>query len=325
MQSRWALLLLGLFMVAGRSAPTLLLEPLGERAHFRYQTSEPALLTRSTADLSPGRNEANAPMRRLALPDKDGEFVDCRLADNTIYFYRLEAAGWCSTTHRVVTPDRALPPLSNPDILIDKVNYCLEVRDHGLPVKCYPFSMGPRPGRKVCLDRASTPEGRYRISRVQPETDFFCAYDLNYPNAIDKLRYQFYRRHGLLPEGSRPIGGDIQIHGQGDPPEADWSLASNWTWGCVALRNEDIAELMAEPALGKGTRVTIVGLELTREDLVAIDRADRQALTRALRRVFGPSARCDAETLGRYQMKQKLPITCQPDARTQRALGVLSP
>lgn len=312
-------------MLAGLPAPTLLLEQVGEGARFRYQTSEPAVLSRSTAELSAGPSETSAPLRRLVLPDRQGELADKSLADNTTYFYRLEAAGWCSPTHRVVTPDRALPPLSNPDILIDKVNYCLEVRDHGVTVKRYPFSMGPRPGRKVCLDRASTPEGRYRISRVQPETDFFCAYDLSYPNAVDKTRYQFYRRHGLLPESSRPIGGDIQIHGQGDPPEPGWNLQSNWTWGCVALRNEDISELMAEPALSPGTRVTIVGLELTREDLVAIDRVDRQALVRALRRELGATARCDAETLGCYQMKHRLPITCQPDARTQRKLGVLAP
>ncbi len=292
---------------------------------LRYQTSAPAVLERSTADLSRFRVvDDRLPVLRMNLPDTQGEVIDTRRADNTTYFYRLREGDQVSETVRVDTPDRLLPPLVKPDILIDKVNYYLEVRDAGVPVKRYPISMGPKVGRKVCLDRSSTPEGRYRITGLQYESNYYVAYDLNYPTAVDKARYQFYRKHGLLPESNRPIGGSIQIHGQGDWYEWNWNLSSNWTWGCVAMRDRDLDEFLAQPGLGPGTPVTIVGRELTREDLVAIDLADRRAVARALQGALGPSARCDPEWLGRFQQDHGLPITCQPDARTQRALGLIS-
>lgn len=309
---------LALLLLAATPAPTLVLD-----AGLTYQTSAPAVLERSTADLSRWQAvDDRIPVLRIALPATEGTYVDTQTADNTTYTYRLVLDGWYSPVCTVTTPDRPLPELVQPDLLIDKVNYYLEVRDLGVPVKRYPISMGPRCGRKVCLDRASTPEGRYQISGVQLETDYHSAFDLTYPNPTDKVRHAFYRRHGMLPENSRPIGGDIQIHGQGDWYQWDWNLRTNWTWGCVAMRDADLDELLSQPAIGKGTRVTIVGWELTREDLVAIDRADRAALTRALQRELGPQARCDAETLGCWQLKHNLPVTCQPDARTQSLLLV---
>jgi lipoprotein-anchoring transpeptidase ErfK/SrfK len=43
------------------------------------------------------------------------------------------------------------------------------------------------------------------------------------------------------------LGGDIYIHGNG--------ASSDWTWGCVALENENIRELFN--AVRVGTPVTI--------------------------------------------------------------------
>jgi lipoprotein-anchoring transpeptidase ErfK/SrfK len=48
------------------------------------------------------------------------------------------------------------------------------------------------------------------------------------------------------PQNTR-LGGDIYIHGHGS--------SSDWTWGCVALENEDIRELF--DAVNVGTPVTI--------------------------------------------------------------------
>ncbi len=48
------------------------------------------------------------------------------------------------------------------------------------------------------------------------------------------------------PQNTR-LGGDIYIHGHG--------AQSDWTWGCVALENEDIRELF--DAVNVGTPVTI--------------------------------------------------------------------
>lgn len=313
--------LLAVLCIAAAGSPTLD-SPDGKL--LRYGSSAPSVLERCTADLSRYRvTDARLPVVRVALPGAAGELLDTQVADNTSYYYRLKSEdGVAFEVVRIDTPNRPLPALSSPDILIDKLNYYVEVRESGRPVKRYPFTMGSRPGRKVCLDRASTPEGRYKISGLQWESNYYVAYDLNYPNAVDKARYGFFKRHGLLPEKNRAIGGAIQIHGQGDWYEWNWNLNSNWTWGCVAMRNSDLDELLVQEALGPGTPVVIVGSEITREDLEAIDRCDRAAVARALQKVFGPSARCEAEWLGRFQLKKGLTVTCQPDARTLRALGL---
>ena len=54
------------------------------------------------------------------------------------------------------------------------------------------------------------------------------------------------KRKATPPQNTR-LGGDIYIHGNGS--------SSDWTWGCVALENEDIRELFE--ALTVGTKVTI--------------------------------------------------------------------
>ncbi len=315
---------LALLLVAAMPSPTLMLQNDGTL--FLYETSAPAVLERSTADLSRyGAVDDRLPVRRVDLPGVKGDLIDGDVADNTTYYYRLALDGAFSPVCSVTTPNRPVPPLTAPSILIDKVNYYLELRDGGVPVKRYPFSMGKRCGRKVCLDRASTPEGRFRITGIQFESNYYAAYDLDYPTAVDKARYAFYKKHDLLPEPGRPIGGDIQIHGSGDWYEWNWNLNSNWTWGCVGLRDFDLDELLAQEQIGPGTPVTIVGTEITREDLAAIDQCDRAAVARALQRELGEGARCDSEWLGRYQLRKGLPVTCQADARTQKLLGVLKP
>ena len=50
-----------------------------------------------------------------------------------------------------------------------------------------------------------------------------------------------------MPLQNSALGGEIYIHGNG--------AGSDWTWGCVALENEDIRELFN--AVTAGTVVTI--------------------------------------------------------------------
>jgi hypothetical protein len=49
------------------------------------------------------------------------------------------------------------------------------------------------------------------------------------------------------PPQNTKLGGDIYIHGNG--------AGSDWTWGCVALENDDVRELFN--AVAVGTPVTI--------------------------------------------------------------------
>lgn len=281
----------------------------GSGNELRWKTDRQPTLLIST---SQGASLSRDPVREIPLGAPSGSWLDRQAPDGVTCFYRVRVGERVSNEVAIAWPDRPLPSLSQPSLLVDKPNFCLEVRDGETCVKRYPIAMGRKcQNRKVCYDNATTPEGRYQIICLQPEATFYRAYDIDYPNAHDQERYDFFRQNGLLDEGS-DIGGEIQIHGRG--------IASNWTFGCMALRNEDMDELFSHPEIGVGTPVTIVGHELSRADLEAADRADPATVALALQKVLGPDAACDARSLGRFQLERKLPVSCLPDARTLKAL-----
>lgn len=280
---------------------------------LRWKADEKATLMISTSQAAyPGSD----PIRELPLGSKSGRWVDPDAPDGVTCYYRVRSGERISNEVAIEWPDRPLPALFEPSILVDKPNYYLEVRDKNVPVKRYPIAMGKKcQSRKVCYDNASTPEGRYRIVTLQPEATYYRAYDIDYPNAHDRERYEFYRQNGLI-EADRDIGGEIQVHGQG--------ISRNWTFGCIALRNEDMDELFAHPEIAVGTPITIVGQQLRQADLQAIDEADPNAVALALQAALGPEAGNDARSLGRFQLERKLPVSCLPDLRTLEALGLKS-
>jgi murein L,D-transpeptidase YafK len=81
-----------------------------------------------------------------------------------------------------------------------------------------------------------TPEGLYTIDWRNPESSYYKALHISYPNAVDKVRA---RKRGRHP------GGNILIHGRPNEaahlPEFDW--ATNWTDGCIAVDNSHMDEL----------------------------------------------------------------------------------
>lgn len=248
---------------------------------------------RSTQPFESGDvNNPTYPISQLPPVFEANSWSDERLSPGTEYFYAGKADdGWWFWANPVQLPAQALPAeLEDAWILIDKLNYCLEVHSHGSMTKRYPVAFGGNPrNRKLFQDRASTPEGRYLISGLQKKSKFHKAYDLNYPNAVDKAR------HKLLAPG-KPIGGEIQIHGGG--------IEDNWTWGCIAMRNRDIDELFERPELGKQTIVWIVGGELCYEDLECDEAAEP----------------ADPLELGKWQRSQGLRVTCVQDAATVQSL-----
>jgi hypothetical protein len=210
------------------------------------------------------------------LREGDCVIVDSMPAHNCPYSYYAkltlsDGREVPSTVCHVAVPDVMLPCdlEARADVLIDKVHYFLEVSFDGVPVKRYPVSLGGDPRtRKLHQDRRSTPEGRYKITYVKQQSQFYKAIGVNYPNALDRQRYADALRDGRLPfmDGRTPsIGGEIQIHGGG--------IGNNWTWGCIAMRNEDIDEILACHAVRVGTQVDMVGEEVTRAELKGRGRA----------------------------------------------------
>lgn len=268
------------------------------------------------------------------LPDTGKiSLVDSMPAHGVTYYYRArvvlnrEQVFW-SEIDSVSVPDREIGGIMGSSLLVDKIHYLLEVRDGGLMKKRFPIALGRKPrNRKLHLDRASTPEGIYQISDEQPQARFHKAFDINYPNNADRARYAIAREAGLMKRsggGYPSIGGGIQIHGQG--------IGTNWTLGCIALRSEDIDELFEHQRIGTGMPVIIVGPELSREDIRSIrdyrTEAELREIQSRLRRlghyrrqadgVMGTATRL---ALGRFQRANRIPVTCDFDARTAGLLA----
>lgn len=224
-------------------------------------------------------------------------------------YYQLKLDGKFSAVARVALRGGPLAALKAPVLRVDKLACTLTVCDGDAPRKRYPIALGRNPfRRKLHQDAASTPEGVYHVSALQPQATYYRAYDLDYPNAVDRFRYDFHRSRGLLPRvdgGTPDIGGEIQIHGRG--------IRTHWTHGCIALRNADMDELFACAAIREGTVVLIWGSELSRADVEA-------ALAGTTLPALGyRGTRAD---VARMQLREGLPVTGMLDERTRRRLKI---
>lgn len=137
-------------------------------------------------------------------------------------------------------------------ILVDKLRRRVTLYRAGRPVAHFPAELGANGLRRKehAGDRA-TPEGMYRVVQVKeaPETRFYKALLINYPNDEDRMRFALGQRRGSI-SARAGIGSLIEIHGDGGE-------GRDWTDGCIALTNEDIDRLFAHVRVG--TPVTIVG------------------------------------------------------------------
>jgi len=146
------------------------------------------------------------------------------------------------------------------EVLKSKRQLILYSGDH--IVKRYRIGLGFTPeGSKARQGDGRTPEGSYYVCSKNPKSQYFLSLGLSYPNEADASRglkeglinrIQFQQitaaiKRGGVPLWNTALGGEIFIHGAGS--------TKDWTWGCVALENEDIQELFN--AVPKGTPVTI--------------------------------------------------------------------
>ncbi len=300
--------------------------------------AERIMLFRSTSRLETNELDIRAhPITVWEFPGRDSAFslFDSFLAHNVVYYYRARLVGkdgreiW--TNHdSIEVPDVKLGTLVGASILVDKLHYFLEVRDGGRMKKRYPIALGSDPyKRKLHQDNLTTPEGIYRVAAVQSGTTFQQALVLDYPNATDRYRYEYCRMAGRIEKHGRDfpgLGGDIQIQGGG--------IEQNWTNGSIALRNQDMTELLAHPRIGRNVPVFIVGSELRQEDISSIEdyRTPREIreIQEKLKRLGYYSKRPDGNlgretclALARLQEANGLPITCALDRRTVALLAEL--
>jgi murein L,D-transpeptidase YafK len=142
--------------------------------------------------------------------------------------------GYSAAQLPVIT-DFGLPAVDN--ILIRKRERRMYLMRQGEILRTYRISLGLSPdGHKMQEGDFRTPEGKYRLIRRNPRSDYFLSLEVSYPNEDDVARA---RKLGVRP------GGAIMIHGLPNTPRkgVDYYLKNDWTDGCIAVSNSDMVEI----------------------------------------------------------------------------------
>ena len=153
-------------------------------------------------------------------------------------------------------------PLTRPKIVVLKSKRQLILYAEDKIVRTYRIGLGFNPtDDKIRQGDGATPEGTFYIFTKNAQSAFYLSLGISYPNIEDAERglrdglitraqyKQIVRaiRRSATPPQNTPLGGQIYIHGNGS--------GSDWTWGCVALEDEEIKELFN--AVPRGTTVVI--------------------------------------------------------------------
>ena len=161
-------------------------------------------------------------------------------------------------------------PLPHARIVIYKKRRLLELFNGSTLIKTYSVALGNRPGgHKQNRGDGRTPEGQFYIcTRNAKDSAFHIFLGLSYPALPDATRavnqkiiswrdYQIIRQR-LASRGAplwqTRLGGWVGIHGGSDGAFAARKKrerrSSDWTAGCIALANAEIAELHAATKMG---------------------------------------------------------------------------
>jgi hypothetical protein len=156
-------------------------------------------------------------------------------------------------------------PLSNTWILISKSQRTLSLFRGATLLRTYGADFGQNPvadkeqrGSKENPDHWRTPDGTFYVTRLNPRSQFYRAFVLSYPT-VEHAQRAFAR--GLIstrerdaiaeahrtfsePPMNTALGGLIEIHGRGT------GTGSNWTQGCVAVRDRDMDEMWGLVSVG---------------------------------------------------------------------------
>lgn len=122
-------------------------------------------------------------------------------------------------------------------VVIDKSSERVYLLFRGNIIRSFPAVFGFNPvGHKQYEGDGRTPEGRYMLDFKNDSSKFYRSIRVSYPNKQDEFRAEM--------RGDSP-GGDIFIHGQknGYSWEELTKDRKNWTDGCVAMRDTDMAQV----------------------------------------------------------------------------------
>lgn len=153
----------------------------------------------------------------------------------SIFLPSLAAAVMLATAGFVATAAAAVPKADK--IVVVKHEQRLYLMRDGEVLKSYRVALGRHPrGTKLYEGDGRTPEGRYVLDARNPDSRFYRAFHVSYPNAADRERAR---------ELHQTAGGLIMIHGL--PLERpNWGADHwmyNWTTGCIAVTDREMDEI----------------------------------------------------------------------------------
>lgn len=164
----------------------------------------------------------------------------------------------------ILTPlKNTMSELANPRLVVKKSERKLEVFDGENLVKTYQIVLGFTPvGDKEIEGDGKTPEGEFYVFTKNDQSQFYLSLGVSYPNIEDAERGLSANlisqeehdaivgavKEGKMPPQNTKLGGAIYLHGGG--------IAKDWTWGCMALRDEEIKEIY--DAAEVGTKIMIL-------------------------------------------------------------------
>ncbi len=180
----------------------------------------------------------------------------------------------CSSNNASYVPPAGLASNTSPYqswLLIDTKKDTLMIMQGNQAIKTFPqIALGSSgAGIKYRRGDNKTPLGVFRVGWVNDHSRFKTFIGLDYPNLdyagralrenkIDALTYERIRAawvNGYTPPQDTSLGGQIGIHGIGIGNPEIHRAGINWTSGCVALDNQQIASL--RPWVKVGMRVEI--------------------------------------------------------------------
>lgn len=131
-----------------------------------------------------------------------------------------------------------VPPLVMADaVLVVKSERKLHLLKDGEVLRTFDIALGLMPrGAKEREGDTRTPEGKYFLESRNPNSNFFLAIKVSYPNEADSARAA---KAGVSP------GGQIMIHGLPNNPRQDLAYyrTTDWTDGCIAVSNSDMIDI----------------------------------------------------------------------------------
>jgi murein L,D-transpeptidase YafK len=148
------------------------------------------------------------------------------------------------------------------EIKVYKSNRRLELYSKGEFLGRFKIALGSNSiGDKEKEGDRKTPEGEYYICTRNDKSKYTLSLGISYPNIkdaqkglnqklIDKSTFNYISQainNKKRPPWDTELGGEIMVHGGGNN--------TDWTWGCIALSDEDIRILWEYVTIG--TSITI--------------------------------------------------------------------